>query len=421
MLSKRSIGILLLLGVVAFYSFGTGFTFFYRLLYVLVLLLAIGLSWAWLNLRGIEVQLIRFATRGQVGGFLEGRIRISNRFRIPKSWLEVAEVSNLPDDTIGRGIALVPGQTLSWKTETHLSRRGVYNTGRIEVTSQDPFGLFRLRRQFLEPQSYTVLPQAFPLPDLNPSFASLPSDGRTTRHWEQITTDVASVRQYNSGDSLRRIHWPYTARMNTLMVKEFDLGLSSEAWLVLDMDQAVHVGTDVDPVQNTEELAVSVAASIIGRLVDLSVPVGLSANDDPSFLLRPNSSPEHQGRLMEALAVVRATGHLSLERFIYDLRPSLSRFNTLTIITPSTRPDWVPVLALLRRRGVNANVVLIDSQGFGDSPGIDGVLEALSVEGILTYVVKRDTPLNQVLRSSLAQGPLSRAGSVQPLAGGIIR
>jgi len=54
-LTRRTIGILILLAVVAFYAFGTGFPFFYRLLYAILLVLLIGLVWAWLNLRRLEV------------------------------------------------------------------------------------------------------------------------------------------------------------------------------------------------------------------------------------------------------------------------------------------------------------------------------------------------------------------------------
>ena len=416
-MSKRSIGIILLLAIVTFYAFGTGFTFFYRFLYVLLLVLPVGFIWAWLNLRGLEVQLTRFATRGQVGGYLEGRIRILNHNRLPKSWLEVAEVSDLPGHLPGRGMAMVRDQFRTWKTEAYLSRRGVYQTGQVLVTSQDPFGLFRLHRRFLQPQPYLVLPAAEPLPDLHPSFANLPSDGRTTRHWDQITTDVASVRPYSSGDSLRRIHWPYTARMNSLMVKEFDMGLSAEAWVVLDLEEAAHVRSDPEDVDNTEELAVTIAASLITRLADFSLPVGLATNGDPSFILRPYSSPEYLGKLMEALAAVRARGVTPLARFIYDLRPSLSRFNTLTVISPSPRPEWVPALAALRRRGVQVNVVMVDPQGFGNSLGIETVLEALWANELPTYVVQRGAPLNEALRFSAPRRAYMAPAASGPPAG----
>ena len=404
-MNKRTVGILVLLAVVAFYAFGTGFSFFYRFFYALLLLLSMGLVWSWINLRGIDVRLTRTATRGQVGGYLEGRVYITNRTRLPKSWLEVVEYSDLPDFGTGRGLAMVKEQARTWRVETYLSRRGVYHTGQVEVISQDPFGLFRLKRRFLEPDTYMVLPATEPLPNLDPRLASLPSDSRTTKHWDQITTDVSSVREYAPGDSYRRIHWPYTARMNALMVKEFDIGISAEAWVLLDMDHTSHVGESPD---NTEELAVTIAASVINRLVEKSLPVGLAANGDQDIILRPDSSPAHQGRLMEALAQVRAEGNTTLERFLYGLRPQLSRFNTLTIITASTRPDWVPALHSLRRQGVNLSVVLVDPEGFGHFTGIQVPLQTCSSYDIPAYVVRRGQVLNEALSAANAEGFLIR-------------
>ena len=92
---------------------------------------------------------------------------------------------------------------------------------------------------------------------------------------------------------MRRIHWPYTARMNELMVKEFDMGLSAEAWVLLDMHHLSHYGIEQDDVNNTEELAVTVAASIVGRLMDQSMPVGLAVNGDRGHIFRPARRPAH--------------------------------------------------------------------------------------------------------------------------------
>ena len=396
-LSRRTLGIIILVLVVAFYSFGTGFPFFFRFFYGLLLLVALGLAWAWINLRGIDVQLTRTATRGQVGESMEGRIRVINQNRLPKSWLEVVEYSDLPGYAAGRGVALIRNQTRTWRTETYLYRRGVYHAGQVEITSQDPMGLFRLQRRFLEPQPFIVLPATVPLPDMDPRFANLPSDSARTRHVDQITPDVSSLREYIAGDSFRRIHWPYTARMNTLMVKEFDLGISADAWVVLDMHRGAHVPSD-DVANNTEEMSVTIAASLIRQLVELSMPVGLGCNAAQNYIYRPDSSPEHLGRLMEALAEARAVGAISLERFIYDLRPNLSRFNTLTVVTPSVRSEWIPALSRLKRQGVNVGVVLVDPESFGGPDSINYTAEFLISNEIPTYVVSQGQALNEALR-----------------------
>ena len=54
-MNRRFIGMVALLLVVGFYALGTGFDFFFRFLYVLLLVTGIGFVWAWLNLRGIDL------------------------------------------------------------------------------------------------------------------------------------------------------------------------------------------------------------------------------------------------------------------------------------------------------------------------------------------------------------------------------
>jgi uncharacterized protein (DUF58 family) len=414
-MNRRFFGMVVLLLVVGFYALGTGFDFFFRFLYVLLLVTGIGFVWAWLNLRGIDLQVTRDASRGEVGGYLAGQVSIINHTKLPKSWLEVAEATGPSANTSGRGLALIREQVRSWRINTYLAKRGVYRSGQVRLISQDPFGLFRLRRDFVDPNPYIVFPAVEPLPDLDIRFAGLPSDSRATRHWEQITTDVSSIRPYMEGDSMRRIHWPYTARMNGLMVKEFDMGLSAEAWVLLDMHHTSHFGADMDEVNNTEELAVTVAASIVDQLMNHSMPVGLAANGDQDHIFRPDSSPEQRGRLMETLSEVRAFGQRPLQDFVYAVRAHLNQYNALTVVTSSVDTEWVASLHYLRRQGVEVSVVLVDRSSFGSPTDMSAPFEALSSNLIPTYLVRQGDSLNEVLNAPVREILSSWAGG---LAGG---
>ncbi len=415
-MNRRFIGMVVLLLVVGFYALGTGFDFFFRFLYVLLLVTGIGFLWAWLNLRGIDLKVTRDANRGQVGGYLAGQVSIVNHTRMPKSWLEVAEATGPSADASGRGLALVREQVRSWRIRTYLAKRGVYRSGIVKLVSQDPFGLFRLRRDFVDPNPYIVFPAVEALPDLDARFAGLPSDSRATKHWEQITTDVSSIRPYVEGDSMRRIHWPYTARMNELMVKEFDMGLSAEAWVLLDMHHLSHYGIELDDVNNTEELAVTVAASIVNRLMDQSMPVGLAANGDQEHIFRPDSSPEQRGRLMETLSEGRALGQVTLQEFIYGVRSHLNQFNALTVVTASVETQWVASLTHLRRQGIEVSVVLVDRSSFGSPTNMSVPIEALSANLIPVYMVRLGDNLNDALLAPVREIPRSWTSGV---AGGV--
>ena len=157
-INRRCIGMMALLLVIGFYAFGTGFEFFFRFLYVLLLVTSTGFVWAWLNLRGIDLSVTRDVNRGRVGGYLNGQVSIINRTKMPKSWLEVAEATGPSANTSGRGLALIRDQVRTWRIRTYLSKRGVYRSGQVRLVSQDPFGLFRFSRNFLDPNPYIVFP-----------------------------------------------------------------------------------------------------------------------------------------------------------------------------------------------------------------------------------------------------------------------
>ena len=398
-LTKKKIGIVIFLALLLFYSLGTGFPFFYRFLFATILLLLIGFAWAWLNLRGLEINLDRRATRGQVGDYLDGHIQVINRNRIHKSWLEVKEITDLPGYASGRGIALVKDQRRNWRTQTYLSKRGIYTSRQIEVTSQDPFGLFRMRRRFLNNQPYIVFPYTERLPNLDPQLAQLPSDSRYIRPANHITPESSSIREYVQGDSFRSIHWPYTARMNQLMVKQFDIGISADTWIILDMFERSH--NLRDPIDNTEELTVKIAASLIQRTTELGISTGLAAKADQNYLLKPDTSPAYLPLLMESLAGMRAIGKSPLEELIYDIKPQLNQFNTVNIIATSIRQEWVSALTNLKREGINTSVIYIDPVSFGSIDSSQSGLELLHLSDIRTYLVRKDDSLNEALSKPL--------------------
>ena len=400
-MSRRFIGVGALLLVVAFYAFGTGFDFFFRFFYVLSLVTGIGFVWAWLNLCGIELNVTRDSNRGRVGDYLIGQVSIVNRTKMPKSWLEVAEATSPSASTSSRGLALTREQVRTWRIQTYLTKRGVYQSGNVTLVSQDPFGLFRLKRNFLDPHPYIVFPAIEKLPDLDTRFAGLPSDSRATHSWNHITTAVASIRSYVSGDSMRRIHWPYTARVNELMVKEFDIGLSAETWMLLDMHQTSHYGSELDEINNTEELSVTVAASIIDQLMNQSMPVGLASDGDQEHICQPDSSEEPRGQLMETLSEVRAYGQRPLSDFIYTVGEHLNQLNALTVVTSSVDTQWVASLNDLRYQGVKVGVVLVDRSSFGSTTDMKSPLETLAANFIPTYLVRKGDVLNDVLQTPI--------------------
>lgn len=392
---KRTLGILILTGIALLFALSTGFSLFTRLFYVLVLTIALGYLWSWLNLRWLEVRVDRRTSRIHVGQQLVERITVRNRGWTPKAWVEVVELTDLQEHQAGRTISLPSRSFRSWRATTRARRRGVYYWGPLRIATGDPFGLFRLERYRCDSQQVVVLPAVVPLSRFAIPTTQLQGDGPVHQRSHQVAPDAASVRDYLPGDSVSRVHWPTSARLGSLMVKEFDLGLASDLWLLLDLEAAVQSEDEED---STDELAVTAAASIARYfLTTARLPVGLAVNAEELTLLPPDRGHIQDARILDLLARVKTEGTTPLADAIARLNPSLDRRTTLVVVTPSPSDRWVGALGSLAHRNVRLAAVLVDGATFGGEKSLRVLMPALAELGIPGYLVGKGDDLAKAL------------------------
>lgn len=118
------------------------------------------------------------------------------------------------------------------------SVRGRHTLGPLVVHLGDPFGLSGARRRADGVDTVLVLPRVHTLPD-TPREIGIGDRGVPTRRRHRTPDDDQSLREYEIGDDIRRIHWPATARWATLMVRFEDRPVRRHAVIVLDSRRRV--------------------------------------------------------------------------------------------------------------------------------------------------------------------------------------
>jgi uncharacterized protein (DUF58 family) len=379
-----------------------GVAVYYLLTYVLAFLLIGGFLWSVWNLVGITAIARRRSLRAQVGGFLESHLELRNNSRFPKGWLMVNEAGDLPGHAVARLVGVSRGSGYAGRIRTPCTRRGLFTVGPLQVESWDPLGLFRLRRRFGQEEQVVVYPATVPLTRLNLFGSHLLGEEALRRQSQHRSALASSVREYTYGDAMNRIHWPSTARMGKVMVKQFDQGLSTSIWVLLDMEEEVQVGQDGD---SSDELGVTIAASIAQRYLSSDIPVGLSAHGDKHHLVPPSTSPNHLQRILESLALVKAEGQVPLAEGLGQIGPYLNRYSTLLVVTPSVKDDWPVSIAPLFDRGVSVVAVIIDPKSYGVAVDASSMKDGISSLAVPTISVARGQPLEEALALPVRGAP----------------
>ena len=88
------------------------------------------------------------------------------------------------------------------------------------------------------------------------------------------------------------------------------------------------------------------------------------------------------GKILEALALLRADGRLPIEGLVEAEVRNLPRGSTVVMITPATDKSVLVSVELLSRRGMRPVVVLLDAVSFGGPEGSEALVKDLEMLNI---------------------------------------
>lgn len=208
--------------------------------------------------------------------------------------------------------------------EVHCRSRGIFPVGPVSVVVGDPFGLCERRHVAGGRDRLTVYPRVErlsglpPVQGLDPSVRAARSSFAPHGGEEFFT-----LREYQVGDDLRRVHWPSSAKRDSLIIRQLEIPWQARALVVLD------VRAESYPVPGAFEQAVRGAAAVVAHLHRNAFAPELWTAERVAG--GRHGDPYHQA--MEALATVQPTFDLDLRRAIGRLRRRGMGGGVLVLVT----------------------------------------------------------------------------------------
>ena len=414
--------LLVLLAISLIAGFSTGGGLYYRLSILWALLILIAWVWSAISLRGLKVSRTARTVRAQVGQIFEERFDIHNPSIFPRLWLEVLDSSTLPGTDGSRVVTMIQRkQTRSYLARTRLLRRGVFPLGPTIISSGDLFGLFPVVINIPAKDALLVYPMMVDVRNFPNLPGLLPGGEALRRRTHQITPNASGVREYEPGDPLNRIHWLSTARRGRMMVKEFELDPLADVWIFMDAEKNVqhamlqpepdlyakdlwqrHAKVALPP--STEEYGISIAASLARDYLRRGRAVGLVGVGQQSVLISPDRGGRQLGKILEALALLRAEGMIPLRGVVETQVKHMVRGSTVLLITPTVSKEAALLADYLIQRGLRPVVILLNAASFGGNHSQEELLTSIKMLGIPVRSIACGDDLELVLSNGSARG-----------------
>lgn len=347
----------LALGVVTYFA---AWAFGSKILYpvALGLPLAVLLAWLWTALANRPLELQRKLPSGErlEGDDVPVKVRLTSQRRlVPARWTLRERLGKLGERTATLGADGHAGYLLERLP------RGRYAFEQSVAVIEDPFGLERVEQPLEAPGALLVYPRLVELDRLFSEGGTRAHDGRRLLLRRPSGFDLHSVREYEHGDSLRKVHWRTTARRAQLMVKELEDAPRDEVAVVLDADPEAVVGGSFD-------LQVRAAGSLLLSHVRRGRRAVLAINGSQPERQAVRSAEGDWRQALDLLAAVEPEPGPPLAALLADEANAVGRSLELAVVTASLAPRLVERLAERSLSSGNVSLVLVDASSFAGAP-----------------------------------------------------
>ena len=357
-------------------------------------------AWRRLALGAVSYRRRLKYRRGFPGEQVGLEVAIENRKALPLAWLRTSDrwppeigpsdesiltrIHHAGEASLDLVVVMRGYERIRRHYQLLLRRRGIFNIGPAAAISGDPFGLFQSECLVQPAQQLVVFPEILPSRELG-----LPPDDpfgerKSRRCLFEDATQTIGVRDYLPGDSLRRMHWPATARTGRLQTRVY------QPVSGLDLVVCLNASTYPRHWEGTNppllEALVRAAASIVKEAYDLGYRVGLISNgsiahSDRPFRIPPGRSPEHLPGLLEALAGLSPFVSAPFERFILSQAPRLEYGAGLVAVSAVTTEALFESLLRLRAHCRRVTLISLAQDPPRFAPGIQVIHKPFSRDG----------------------------------------
>lgn len=335
-----------------------------------------GIGWLWnaLSLWGLYYERRFSEVRAFQGETVELSLQVRNQKPLPLTWLNIHDTfpPELPiiDKRHDQKSMIVnpatnlaefhsfwmPGafQQVARQYTIDCTVRGFHDFGPAQVNTGDGFGFFDSKAHLPGKQRLIVYPKLYTVAELRLPSKNPFGELRAPHSLFEDPLRTVGIREWQSQDSQRRVHWKATARHQQLLSRIYEP--SEEIQLLLFLNVATMERHWHGYLPELQERAISVAGSLAALASEQRLAVGLIANgalpggDQPIRQL-PGRNPNQLIRILELLAAVTPFATAPIEALLVEEAPRLPWGATMIVVTAIAHEGLLAALLELAEAG----------------------------------------------------------------------
>ncbi len=225
-----------ILSIIFIFNYGGKVPYiFFHIMWVLPLFSLLLLTISFLHFRYVQKLDCTHAVKGDTVHY-SVTIKNSDFFMYPYIRVKFyADNTIFKEQLSEKRFSLYPFKSKTFSFSLKCKYRGYYEVGMQSIEFIDLLGLFKLTHKVRENRVIRVHPKIIQLDSFNVKTNCLSEAHSQMNDKHKDMSTISDIRKYVMGDTFKMIHWKLTAKINQLMVKNFQSTTDLSTVLVLDL------------------------------------------------------------------------------------------------------------------------------------------------------------------------------------------
>ncbi len=255
-------------------------------------------------------------------------------------------------------LSLLPQKEKTFTFELYCRYSGNYEIGVERIEIEDFLGLFKLTYKIPFPLSITVYPRIITLErfKLKTDFTSESYSSSISRNEDMGV--LKDVRKYVYGDTLKKVHWKLSAKLNEIMIKQFENTTESSVLIIPDFRK-----NDYTIEQNTviEDKILESTIAVVNYCLNKWIPVNIICYSKEALEIKA-SNPTDFSDVYNNLAQIRFAHTLKISDIADVYVKSTTSKSNLVLCTADIDYSLYNVIYYASFSGFNVIVIYISPE-----------------------------------------------------------
>lgn len=309
----------------------------------------------------------------EIGEEIEILSIIENKKPLAVSFLKVEEkfLKKLNEESNIYTLFIMPYQRVKRTHKIIGKERGIYRIKDINLELGDFIGFNKSYETITIKKELIILPKKINLKESITPMGSLNGDISVKRWIIDDPLMTIGIREYTGGEPQKYIHWPSSAKYNTLMVKNFDFTTNTSALIVLNIESMKPYWKSID--DDRIEKAITITRAVMEELEDLKIHYGFASNaynTSPNYVkghfYHPGLGTNHLYHFLEILGSMGYTISSTFEDTLKDISQKQGNYATVIVITPKVLESYIEPINFLAGTVNRTVVISMDDKYLGN-------------------------------------------------------